>query len=72
MILFLCVHSDFNFISFLNLRLEFKVKKEGFGGGGTKQVKVINGQDNQAVCKVSGKVMTVSIGPGLPKEARKF
>ncbi|XP_035228007.1 unconventional myosin-Ie-like [Stegodyphus dumicola] len=50
--------------------LEFKVKKEGFGGGGTKQVKVVNGQDAQPVCKISGKLMTVSIAPGLPKESR--
>lgn len=48
------------------------MKKEGFGGGGTKQVKVINGQDSQAVCKISGKILTVSIGPGLPKETRKL
>ncbi|GFY69955.1 unconventional myosin-Ie [Trichonephila inaurata madagascariensis] len=50
--------------------LEFKVKKEGFGGGGTKQVKVMNGQGDQPVCKISGKILTVSIGSGLPKESR--
>ncbi|GIX88889.1 unconventional myosin-Ie [Caerostris extrusa] len=50
--------------------LEFKVKKEGFGGGGTKQVKVTNGQGDQPVCKISGKILTVSIGAGLPKESR--
>ncbi|GFR06154.1 unconventional myosin-Ie [Trichonephila clavata] len=50
--------------------LEFKVKKEGFGGGGTKQVKVMNGQGDQPVCKISGKILTVSIGAGLPKESR--
>ncbi|KAG8190757.1 hypothetical protein JTE90_024884 [Oedothorax gibbosus] len=50
--------------------LEFKVKKEGFGGGGTKQVKVTNGQDERPSCKIAGKVMTVCIAPGLPKESR--
>lgn len=51
-------------------RLEFKVKKEGmFGGGSTKVVNVVNGEGEEAVLKSMGGALTVSIGPGLPKNS---
>ncbi|OXU30861.1 hypothetical protein TSAR_001331, partial [Trichomalopsis sarcophagae] len=47
--------------------IEFKVKKEGWGGGGTRQVKFVQaGYGDKEVLNSSGKILTVSIGPGLP------
>lgn len=52
-------------------RLEFRVKKEGlFGGGSTKVVNVTSGHGDKAVLKVTGGALTVSIGPGLPKNSK--
>lgn len=53
-----------------NDNLEFGVKKEGWGGGGSRLIKFARGQGDQAVLKVSGKTLTVSIGSGLPKDSR--
>ncbi|CAN8029064.1 unnamed protein product, partial [Ixodes persulcatus] len=54
-------------------RLEFRVKKEGlFGGGSTKVVNVTSGHGDKAVLKVTGGALTVSIGPGLPKNSSKL
>ncbi|XP_067665712.1 unconventional myosin-Ie-like isoform X1 [Haliotis asinina] len=50
--------------------LEFPVKKEGWGGGGTRSVRFVRGQGDQAVLKPSSKVLTVSIGQGLPRDSR--
>lgn len=51
--------------------LDFKVKKEGFGGGGIKQVKFTRGQGDLSVLKPSTKALFVSIGQGLPKDSSK-
>ncbi|XP_069041225.1 myosin IEb [Lepisosteus oculatus] len=59
-------------LKFNNL-LEFKVKKGGwgpFGASGSRQIQFTPGPGDEAVLKPSGKVLTVSIGPGLPKNAR--
>jgi myosin-1 len=49
------------------------VKKEGWGGGGTRQVKFVSaGTSDMALLKPSGKVLTVVIGPGLPCNSSKF
>lgn len=58
--------------SFVFASLEFSVKKEGWGGGGTRQLRFMRGQGDQAVLKPSGKTLSVSIGPGLPKDSSKF
>uniref|UniRef100_A0A672FZD0 Osteoclast-stimulating factor 1 n=1 Tax=Salarias fasciatus TaxID=181472 RepID=A0A672FZD0_SALFA len=61
-------------LKFNNL-LEFKVKKEGWGpftSSGSRQIQFQVGQGDEAVLKPSGKVLQVSIGPGLPKNSRKF
>ncbi|KAK3585324.1 hypothetical protein CHS0354_040273 [Potamilus streckersoni] len=50
--------------------LDFGVKKEGWGGGGSRLIKFVRGQGKLAILKVSGKTLTVSIGPGLPKNSR--
>ncbi|GAB6019968.1 Unconventional myosin-Ie [Chamberlinius hualienensis] len=50
--------------------LEFKVKKEGWGGGSTKQVKFVVGQGDAAVLKPSSKALFITIGSGLPKDSR--
>uniref|UniRef100_A0A8C3XGG6 Myosin IF n=1 Tax=Cyanoderma ruficeps TaxID=181631 RepID=A0A8C3XGG6_9PASS len=49
--------------------LQFRVKKEGWGGGGTRNVTFIRGQGEVAALKAGGKTLTVSIGDGLPRNA---
>ncbi|XP_061573807.1 myosin IEb isoform X2 [Cololabis saira] len=59
-------------LKFNNL-LEFKVKKGGWGpfsSAGSRQIQFHAGQGDEAVHKPSGKVLQVSIGPGLPKNSR--
>ncbi len=51
-------------------RMEFAVKKEGWGGGGSRTVRFAQGTGDLSINKPSGKVMTVSIGPGLPRNSR--
>ncbi|CAG2209745.1 MYO1 [Mytilus edulis] len=52
--------------------IEFPVKKEGWGGGGNRVLKFVklNNVQDVATLKPSGKTLTVSIGPGLPKDSR--
>ncbi|XP_041798988.1 myosin IEb [Chelmon rostratus] len=59
-------------LKFNNL-LEFKVKKGGWGpfsSSGSRQIQFQVGQGDEAILKPSGKVLQVSIGPGLPKNSR--
>ncbi|XP_019328095.1 PREDICTED: unconventional myosin-If [Aptenodytes forsteri] len=49
--------------------LQFRVKKEGWGGGGTRNVIFVRGQGDVATLKAGGKTLTVSIGDGLPRNA---
>uniref|UniRef100_A0A3B4UQE9 Osteoclast-stimulating factor 1 n=1 Tax=Seriola dumerili TaxID=41447 RepID=A0A3B4UQE9_SERDU len=61
-------------LKFNNL-LEFKVKKGGWGpfsSAGSRQIQFQVGQGDEVVLKPSGKVLQVSIGPGLPKNSRWF
>uniref|UniRef100_A0A6Q2Z674 Osteoclast-stimulating factor 1 n=1 Tax=Esox lucius TaxID=8010 RepID=A0A6Q2Z674_ESOLU len=51
-------------------RLEFRVKKEGWGGGGTRIVVFQRGQGDQADVKPAGKTLTISVGDGLPKTSK--
>uniref|UniRef100_A0A8C9Y9M2 Osteoclast-stimulating factor 1 n=1 Tax=Sander lucioperca TaxID=283035 RepID=A0A8C9Y9M2_SANLU len=58
-------------LKFNNL-LEFKVKKGGWGpfnSSGSRQIQFQAGQGDEAVLKPCGKVLQVSIGPGLPKNS---
>lgn len=51
------------------------MKKGGWGpfsSAGSRQIQFQVGQGDEAVLKPSGKVLQVSIGPGLPKNSRKF
>nr|CAD7461900.1 unnamed protein product [Timema tahoe] len=51
--------------------LEFRVKKEGWGGGGTRQVKFSLGPAGDlAVLKSSGKALMVIVGQGLPNNSK--
>lgn len=50
--------------------ITFAVKKEGFGGGGSRQVAFTYGQGDLAVLKPGGKKLTVSIGQGLDRTSR--
>ncbi|CAF90088.1 unnamed protein product, partial [Tetraodon nigroviridis] len=59
-------------LKFNNL-LEFKVKKGGWGpfsSSGSRQIQFQLGQGDEATLKPTGKVLQVSIGPGLPKNSR--
>ncbi|KFO64676.1 Unconventional myosin-If, partial [Corvus brachyrhynchos] len=42
--------------------LQFRVKKEGWGGGGTRNVTFVRGQGDVAALKAGGKTLTVHIG----------
>lgn len=56
-------------------RLEFKVKKGGwgpFGSAGSRQIQFQLGQGDNVVLKPSNKALVVSIGPGLPKNSSKI
>lgn len=62
-------------MSVVFLRLEMKLKKENWGflsGGGSRQVTFVQGQGDMPVLKPSSKSLQVSIGPGLPKNAREY
>ncbi|XP_039107503.1 unconventional myosin-If isoform X1 [Hyaena hyaena] len=50
--------------------LQFRVKKEGWGGGGTRSVTFSRGSGDVAVLKASGRSLTVSVGDGLPKSSK--
>ncbi|KAM6396135.1 unconventional myosin-If [Rhynochetos jubatus] len=50
--------------------LQFRVKKEGWGGGGTRNITFVKGQGDVAVLKAGGKTLMVSIGDGLPRNAK--
>uniref|UniRef100_A0A672JRR8 Osteoclast-stimulating factor 1 n=1 Tax=Salarias fasciatus TaxID=181472 RepID=A0A672JRR8_SALFA len=58
-------------ISF-NDRLEFRVKKEGWGGGGSRVLVFQRGQGDLAQLKPGGKTLTVTIGDGLPKSSSEL
>ena len=42
------------------------MKKEGFGGGGSRMLQFHQGQGEVPLLKSSGKTLNISIGPGLP------
>ncbi|KAH0956465.1 hypothetical protein HN011_000851 [Eciton burchellii] len=51
--------------------LEFKVKKEGWGGGGIRYVKFTQTDyGDREILKSSGKILNVNIGPGLPNTSK--
>ncbi|MEE6487309.1 hypothetical protein FKM82_014858 [Ascaphus truei] len=50
--------------------LQLQVKKEGWGGGGTRNLQFIKGHGGVALLKPGGKTLTVSIGDGLPKNSK--
>uniref|UniRef100_A0A8C3AVP6 Osteoclast-stimulating factor 1 n=1 Tax=Cyclopterus lumpus TaxID=8103 RepID=A0A8C3AVP6_CYCLU len=58
-------------ISFTD-RLEFRVKKEGWGGGGSRVVVFQRGQGDLAQLKPGGKTLAITVGDGLPKSSTNF
>ncbi|XP_020789005.1 unconventional myosin-If [Boleophthalmus pectinirostris] len=56
-------------ISFAD-RLEFRVKKEGWGGGGSRVVIFQRGSGDLSQIKPGGKTLTITIGDGLPKSSK--
>ncbi|XP_076800330.1 unconventional myosin-Ie-like isoform X2 [Clavelina lepadiformis] len=53
-----------------NERLDFAVKKEGWGGGGSRQICFTRGSTDIPILKASSKALTVQVGPGLPKNTK--
>ncbi|KAJ8374484.1 hypothetical protein SKAU_G00050640 [Synaphobranchus kaupii] len=51
-------------------RLEFKLKKEGWGGGGSRCVVIQRGQGDLTQLKPGGKTLNVAVGDGLPKTSK--
>lgn len=47
------------------------MKKEGWGGGGTRLLSFGPGSGDFPLLKPSGKNLNITIGPGLPKDTRK-
>lgn len=45
------------------------MKKEGWGGGGTRSVTFSRGSGDVALLKASSRALTVSVGEGLPKSS---
>ncbi|KAM8873575.1 unconventional myosin-If [Spinachia spinachia] len=56
-------------ISFAD-RLEFRVKKEGWGGGSSRVVVFQRGQGDVAELKAGGKTLSITVGDGLPKSSK--
>ncbi|XP_071969987.1 unconventional myosin-If-like isoform X1 [Engystomops pustulosus] len=50
--------------------LQLRVKKEGWGGGGTRTITFLRGQGDIAQLKPGGKTLTISVGEGLPKTSK--
>ncbi|KAG9463088.1 hypothetical protein GDO78_022464, partial [Eleutherodactylus coqui] len=50
--------------------LQLRVKKEGWGGGGTRTITFLRGQGDIAQFKPGGKALTISVGDGLPKNSK--
>ncbi|XP_069832748.1 unconventional myosin-If isoform X2 [Dendropsophus ebraccatus] len=50
--------------------LQLRVKKEGWGGGGTRTITFLRGQGDVAQLKLGGKILTISIGDGLSKNSK--
>ncbi|XP_017877244.1 unconventional myosin-Ie-like isoform X2 [Ceratina calcarata] len=51
--------------------LEFKIKKEGWGSGGTRHVQFTQiDYGDKEILKSSGKILNVCIGPGLPSTTK--
>jgi len=61
-----------SFCVYLFCSLQFTVKKEGFGGGGTRNLNFHQGNADFAMLKSSGKTLNISIGPGLPSSTREY
>ncbi|XP_072457027.1 unconventional myosin-If isoform X2 [Notamacropus eugenii] len=53
-----------------NDTLQFRVKKEGWGGGGSRTITFSRGPGEVATLKASGKTLMVSISDGLPKNSK--
>lgn len=52
-------------------RFDITVKKEGWGGGGTRTIKFSStGAGETAQLKPTNKILSIAIGQGLPKDSR--
>lgn len=61
-------------VKFLN-NIDVKIKKEGWGGGGIRQISFITDSTNQSNCEIlksSGKKLVVSVPPGLPNNSSEY
>lgn len=68
--------SDCNHVAslylFVSNSIQFKIKKEGWGGGGSRNIVFSRGQGELVTMKPAGKALTITIGDGLPKNSSKF
>lgn len=51
--------------------ITFTVKKEGWGGGGTRVINFSKGETEFPLLKTSGKSLNVSIAAGLPRDTSR-
>uniref|UniRef100_A0AAQ5WXT3 Osteoclast-stimulating factor 1 n=1 Tax=Amphiprion ocellaris TaxID=80972 RepID=A0AAQ5WXT3_AMPOC len=56
----------------LTISFTDRVKKEGWGGGGSRVVVFQRGQGDLAQLKPGGKTLSITIGDGLPKSSSRF
>ena len=52
--------------------IQFLVKKEGFGGGGSRMLQFHQGQGDVTRLKASGRTLNITIGPGLPSSTSEL
>ncbi|XP_069597746.1 unconventional myosin-If [Ranitomeya imitator] len=50
--------------------LQLRVKKEGWGGGGSRTITFLRGHGDIAQPKPGGKTLSISVGDGLPKNSK--
>ncbi|XP_078279689.1 unconventional myosin-If-like [Rhinoraja longicauda] len=50
--------------------IQFKIKKDGWGGGGSRNLVFSRGQGELVAMKPAGKILSITIGDGLPKNSK--
>ena len=66
-----CLNDDDNCLFFKN-SLEYKVKKKGWGGGGSRKVEFKEGQSQEPILTTTSSTLTVTIAHGLPSSTSMY